>query len=126
MGVPLIVTVFPDHEAETPGGKPFTPVESPELATPVGPEVVKVIGVIADPTQVEGLEEAAPIVLFVITVIVEVTADAPENAKVQVPKVLLVIELIDKFCVTDADGIVIFTTPPETIVATGCAIPFSV
>ena len=72
VGVPLIVTVLPAHAAVTPAGKPVA------TSMPVAPVVVCVIFVKAVLIQRVGLLEAAPAVLFGVTVIVPVAFTLPQ------------------------------------------------
>ena len=72
VGVPLIVITFPAHDAVTPAGNP---VAAP---IPVAPVVAWVIAVKAVLTQSVGVEDAAPDVLFGVTVIVPVALIAPQ------------------------------------------------
>ena len=71
VGVPLIVMVLLAHDAVTPAGNP---VAEP---IPVAPVVVWVILVSAVFTHSVGVEEAAPAVLFGVTVIVPVAVVVP-------------------------------------------------
>ena len=71
VGVPLIVIVLPAHAAVTPAGKPVA------VPIPVAPVVVCVIFVKAVLIQRVGLLEAAPAVLFGVTVIVPVALILP-------------------------------------------------
>ena len=72
VGVPLIVIVFPDQLAVTPVGRPVaTPM-------PVAPVVVCVMFVIAVFIQAVGVDDAAPDVLDVTTVIVPVAFAVPQ------------------------------------------------
>jgi hypothetical protein len=64
-----MVIVFDDHAADTPAGKPFAP-DTPALEIPVPPVVECVIAVKAVLIHNVGLLEAAPAVLFAVTVIV--------------------------------------------------------
>ena len=64
VGVPLIVIVLDAQEAVTPPGRPVA------VPIPVAPVVVCVIAVRAVLMQRVGVEEAAPTVLFDVTVIV--------------------------------------------------------
>ena len=69
VGVPLIVIVLDDHVALTPAGKPFAP-DTPLFDIPVAPVVVWVILVNAVLIHSVGDDDAAPAVLFAVTVIV--------------------------------------------------------
>ena len=71
VGVPLIVIVFPDHDAVTPAGKPVT------LPIPVAPVVVCVIGVSTVFKHTDGVDEAAETVFSGFTVIVPVALKVP-------------------------------------------------
>ena len=64
VGVPLIVIVLDAQEAVTPAGSPEA------VPMPVAPVVVCVIAVKAVLMQSVGVEEAAPTVLFGVTVMV--------------------------------------------------------
>jgi hypothetical protein len=64
VGVPLMVIVFEAHAAVTPAGKPVA------VPMPVAPVVVCVIAVNAELMQSVGEVDAAPAVLFGITVTV--------------------------------------------------------
>ena len=66
VGVPLIVMVWFDHVAVTPGGNPEG------VLIPVTPEVLCVMAVNGVLMHRVGLEEAAPTVLVVDTVMVPV------------------------------------------------------
>ena len=72
VGVPLIVMTFDAHAAVTPAGKP---VGAP---IPVAPVVAWVMFVSAVLTQSDGVDEAAPAVLSVVTVIVPVAFTEPQ------------------------------------------------
>ena len=72
VGVPLIVTVLLAHAAVTPAGKPVA------VPMPVAPVVVCVIFVKAVLIHKVGLPEAAPAVLFGVTVIVPVAFTLPQ------------------------------------------------
>ena len=67
-----MVMVLEANVADTPAGKPLTPVDTPSLDMPVAPVVVWVILVRAVLIQSIGVVEAALAVLVVITVIVPV------------------------------------------------------
>ena len=67
VGVPLIVIVSLAHDALTPAGKPLAPL-IPALLMPVAPVVVCVIFVNAVLIQSVGVGDAAPAVLFGVTV----------------------------------------------------------
>ena len=71
VGVPLIVIVLDDHVALIPAGKPFAP-DTPLFDIPVAPVVVWVISVNAVLIHSVGDDDAAPAVLFAVTVIVAV------------------------------------------------------
>ena len=64
------------HEADTPAGRPLTPVDTPSLEMPVAPVVVWVIAVSAELTHKVGAEEAA-VTVFTLTVIVPVAFPVP-------------------------------------------------
>ena len=72
VGEPLIVIVFAAQPAVTPPGKP---VAAP---IPVAPVVVCVIGVKAVLIQSVGADDAAPTVMFAVTVIVPVALTVPQ------------------------------------------------
>ena len=72
VGVPLIVTVFEDHAALTPAGRPVG------VPIPAAPVVVCVIAVKGVLIHSVGVEEAAPAVLFGVTVIVPVAFTIPQ------------------------------------------------
>ena len=72
-----MVMVLDAKEAETPAGKPFAP-DTPTLEMPVAPVVVCVIAVIAVLIQTVGEDDAAPAVLFAVTVIVPVAFPLPQ------------------------------------------------
>jgi len=72
VGVPLMVMVLDPKEAVTPEGKPVA------VPMPVAPVVVKVMGAgSAVLIQSVGEDEAAPTVLFGVTVIVPVAFTVP-------------------------------------------------
>jgi hypothetical protein len=77
VGVPLIVIVLLAHDALTPAGKPLAPL-TPAPLMPVAPVVVCVIFVKAVLIHKVGLLEAAPAVLFGVTVIVPVALILPQ------------------------------------------------
>jgi hypothetical protein len=64
-----MVIVFDDHAADTPAGKPFAP-DTPAFDIPVAPVVECVMDVKDVLMHNVGLLEAAPAVLFAVTVIV--------------------------------------------------------
>ena len=72
VGVPLIVMVWFDHVAVTPGGNPEG------VLIPVTPEVLCVMAVNGVLMHRVGLEEAAPTVLVVDTVMVPVALTLPQ------------------------------------------------
>ena len=72
VGVPLIVIVLEDHKAVTPNGNP---VDAP---IPVAPVVAWVIFVNAVLIHKVGVDDAAPAVLFGVTVIVPVAFTLPQ------------------------------------------------
>ena len=74
-----MVIVLLLKEAATPAGSPLTPAV-PAFKIPVAPLVVCVIFVSAVLIQIVGVDEAAPTVLFALTVIVALAlfADAQE------------------------------------------------
>ena len=72
VGVPLIVMVWFDHVAVTPGGNPEG------VSIPVTPEVLCVMAVSGVLMHRVGLEEAAPTVLVVDTVMVPVALTLPQ------------------------------------------------
>ena len=70
--MPLIVIALAAHEVVTPAGSPeATPM-------PVAPVVLCVTDDIAVPIHTDGLEEAAPTVLFALTVMVPVAFAEPQ------------------------------------------------
>jgi hypothetical protein len=71
-----MVIVFDDHAADTPAGKPFAP-DTPAFDIPVAPVVECVIAVKAVLIHNVGLLEAAPAVLFAVTVRVTETPEVP-------------------------------------------------
>ena len=77
VGVPLIVIVLADQVAETPAGKPFAP-DTPLLDIPVAPVVVCVMLVSAVLIQSVGEDDAAPAVLFAVTMMVPVAFTVPQ------------------------------------------------
>ena len=72
-----MVIVFNAHDADTPAGNPFAP-ETPLLAIPVAPVVVRVILVSNVLIHKVGVDEAVPDVLAGVTVIVPVAFTAPQ------------------------------------------------
>jgi hypothetical protein len=72
VGVPLIVTVFEAHDAVTPAGRPVA------VPIPVAPVVACVIAVRAVLMHNVGVEEAAPAVFTVVTVMVPVAKALPQ------------------------------------------------
>ena len=72
MGVPLIVITLAAQAAVTPAGKP---VAAP---IPVAPVVAIVIGVRSVLIHSVGVDDGAPVVLSVVTVIVPVALTAPQ------------------------------------------------
>ena len=76
VGVPLIVIVLLAHVALTPAGKPLAPL-TPALLISEAPDVVCVILVSTVLIHSVGLLDAAPAVLFGVTVIVPVALTAP-------------------------------------------------
>ena len=72
VGVPLIVMVWFDHVAVTPGGNPEG------VLIPVTPEVLCVMAVNGVLMHRVGLEEAAPTVLVVDTVMAPVALTLPQ------------------------------------------------
>ena len=72
MGVPLMVITFAAQAALTPAGNPVA------VPMPVAPVVACVILVKAVLIQSVGVEEAAPAVLFGVTVIVPVAFTLPQ------------------------------------------------
>ena len=77
VGVPLIVITLAAQVALTPAGKPLAP-DTPLFAIPVAPVVVCVILVSAVLIQSVGVDDAAPAVLFAVTVIVPVAFALPQ------------------------------------------------
>ena len=63
--------------AETPAGNPLAP-DTPELDIPVANVVVMVIGVKAVPIHNVGVDDGAPKVLELVTVIVPVALTMPQ------------------------------------------------
>jgi hypothetical protein len=84
VGVPLIVIVLAAQLADTPAGKPFAPV-TPAFDIPVAPVVAWVMFVNAVLIHKVGADDAAPAVLFAVTVIVPFAVTCP-----QVPVVVTV------------------------------------
>jgi hypothetical protein len=72
VGVPLMVMVFDAQLAVTPDGRPVA------VPIPVAPVVVCVIFVIAVLIQTVGVDDAAPAVFAVVTVIVPVALTVPQ------------------------------------------------
>jgi hypothetical protein len=72
VGVPLIVTVFDNHDALTPAGRPLA------VPIPVAFTVVWVIGVRAVFTHSVGVADAAEAVLTDVTLIVPVAFTLPQ------------------------------------------------
>ena len=72
-----MVITFPAHVAETPAGKPFAP-DTPLLEIPVATVVAWVIFVKAVLIHKVGVLDAAPAVLFAVTVIVPVAFTVPQ------------------------------------------------
>ena len=72
MGVPLMLITFAAQAALTPAGNPVA------VPMPVAPVVACVILVKAVLIQSVGVEEAAPAVLFGVTVIVPVALTEPQ------------------------------------------------
>ena len=70
--MPLIVMVFDDQLAVTPMGKPVA------VPMPVAPVVLWVIGLNTVLMHKVGVEEAAPIVLLGVTIIVPVALTLPQ------------------------------------------------
>ena len=77
VGVPLIVIRLAAQVALTPAGNPFAP-DTPLFVIPVAPVVVCVILVSAVLIHSVGVDEAAPAVLFAVTVIVPVAFALPQ------------------------------------------------
>lgn len=76
-GVPLIVMVPAAQWADTPAGRPFTPV-TPSFDIPVAPVVLIVMAVRIVLIQRVGVDEGAPAVLFAVTVMVPMAFTAPQ------------------------------------------------
>ncbi len=72
-----MVMVLEAHDADTPAGRPFTPVDIPLLEIPVAPVVAWVISVSAVLTHKVGVEDAAPVVFPTVTLIVPVAFTLP-------------------------------------------------
>ena len=70
--------VFDAQVADTPAGKPLTPVDTPSLEMPVAPAVVWVIAVKAVEIHKVGVEDAVPVVLAAVTVMVPVALTAAQ------------------------------------------------
>ena len=70
--MPLIVTVFDDHAALTPAGRPVG------VPIPAAPVVVCVIAVKGVLMHSVGVEDAAPAVLSGVTVMVPVALTVPQ------------------------------------------------
>ena len=77
VGVPLMVIVFAAQCADTPAGKPFAP-DTPSFEMPAAPVVAIVIAVKAVFTHKVGVDDGAPAVLAVLTVIVPVALTEPQ------------------------------------------------
>lgn len=73
VGVPLIVMVWFDHVAVTPGGNPEA------VSIPATPEVLWVMSVNGVLMHREGLEEAAPTVPVATTVMVPTALTKPQT-----------------------------------------------
>ena len=73
----MIVIIFPDQDDDTPEGSPLAP-ETPLLEIPVAPVVAMVILVSVVFRHIVGFEEAAPAVLFAVTVMVPVALTFPQ------------------------------------------------
>ena len=65
------------HDADTPAGKPLTPVDIPLLEMPVAPVVAWVIAVSAELIHKVGVEDAASTVFATVTLIVPVAFTLP-------------------------------------------------
>ena len=75
--MPLIVIVLEAKVADTPAGNPFAP-DTPSLDIPVAPVVVCVIAVNDVLIHNVGEDDAAPAVLFGVTIIVPVAFTLPQ------------------------------------------------
>ena len=75
--VPLIVIMLLAKLADTPAGKPLAP-DIPLLLIPVAPVVICVMLVSGVLIQSVGEEDAAPAVLFAVTVMVPVAFTLPQ------------------------------------------------
>ena len=75
--MPLIVIKLDAHDADTPAGNPFAP-DTPALEIPVAPVVLCVIFVNSVLIHNVGVDDAAPAVLFGVTVIVPVAFTLPQ------------------------------------------------
>ena len=72
-----MVMILEAHEALTPVGKPLPP-DTPEFKIPVAPVVACVIFVKAVLIHKVGAEDAAPVVLATVTIIVPVAFALPQ------------------------------------------------
>jgi hypothetical protein len=72
VGVPLMVIVFDAQDAVTPAGRPVA------VPIPIAPVVTCVMGVSAVFRHTVGSSEAAPTVLFALTVIVPIAETLPQ------------------------------------------------
>jgi hypothetical protein len=72
-----MVIVFVAHVADTPAGKPFAP-DTPSFEMPVARVVACVMAVNAVLIQSIGVEDAAPAVIFGVTMIVPVAFVIPQ------------------------------------------------
>jgi hypothetical protein len=72
-----MVIILLAHVAETPAGNSLTP-ETPSFEIPVAPVVLCVMFVKAVFIQSVGVDDAAPAVLFAVTVIVPVAFKLPQ------------------------------------------------
>ena len=120
VGVPLIVIVLAAHAAVTPAGRP---VAAP---IPVASVVACVIGVRAVLIQSVGVDDAAPTVMFAVTVIVPVAFTVPHppvsgivyaNTPAAVGVPLIVIVLAAHAAVTPAGRPVAAPMPVASVVA---------
>ena len=68
----MMVMVFPDHDALTPGGNPVA------VPMPVAPVVVCVIAVIIVPTHKPGVEDGGPAVFKGVTVMDPIALTLPQ------------------------------------------------
>ena len=72
-----MVMVLEAHEADTPAGRPLTPVDTPSLEMPVATVVAWVMLVKTVLIHKVGVEEAVPAVFAAVTVMVPVAFALP-------------------------------------------------